>query len=518
MNTFNVVKRQMLTHEIPIDPDIKARTEYRIPRFRVSDQSSVEVFETTNAVSTTMAEHSFTQTDVEVSFGAGAFGVTGGAKAAYTTSERNALTAARAQQNKTMHINYNFPRAIVQLDAESLELTPECRADLDAIVDADSLHIFHLKYGQFFPTRVELGGRLYFSQETQAVQGSDFQSKTKAMKAAASLSFSSPYVQASASASHETATDVSKQTTLSRLDNAITWHANGGDPLLCNNPPAWCSTVASLYNWRVVKQSGFQSMVDLIISLKDCLKYKTKFEISPDTDMSMSDGDKPVTSFARFFLKTKEKKYLNFEQIDSNIALKSLLDDIMKKEKADPEYMAHLKKEGKTSLSLLVKFIISGQGMEPWVTQLVDEEPTKWPFQVQVTSEPIDMGKIKYNTPYQLQVRGVLPQAAYYLAAIPVMPGFYHNTCLLASTDADHGAWHVPPTFTFRLQSTNGTVKKGIIPDKTQVILEIMNDEDPLNPVFVGDTGVMFENLVGTKEYTVQDPTPALEFTLLYTE
>lgn len=141
-----------------------------------------------------------------------------------------------------------------------MELTPECEKDLDAVTDAAGLHRFHLKYGpsskpspnpprlfffsifliddcflgQFFPTRVELGGRLYFSQETKAVQGSDSQSKAKAMKAAASLSFSSPYVQGSASASHEAATDIKTESTLSRLDNSITWHANGGDPLLCN--------------------------------------------------------------------------------------------------------------------------------------------------------------------------------------------------------------------------------------------------------------------------------------------
>lgn len=53
----------------------------------------------------------------------------------------------------------------------------------------------------------------------------------------------------------------------------MTWEAKGGDTLLCNkyivssrdemgdandcnSPPAWCSTVASFYNWRVVKVSA----------------------------------------------------------------------------------------------------------------------------------------------------------------------------------------------------------------------------------------------------------------------
>jgi len=58
--------------------------------------------------------------------------------------------------------------------------------------------------------------------------------KSKAMKAAASVSFSSPYVQAAASASYGNSSASKNENTSSSLNNSMTWEAKGGDTLLCN--------------------------------------------------------------------------------------------------------------------------------------------------------------------------------------------------------------------------------------------------------------------------------------------
>lgn len=79
-----------------------------------------------------------------------------------------------------------------------------------------------------------LGGQLYYSDESKSVSGKETSDKAKSLKVAASLSFSSPYVQASASASHQNSSTTQEEKEKSNLSNAISWRAEGGDRLLCN--------------------------------------------------------------------------------------------------------------------------------------------------------------------------------------------------------------------------------------------------------------------------------------------
>ncbi|QLI71633.1 uncharacterized protein G6M90_00g082550 [Metarhizium brunneum] len=114
------------------------------------------------------------------------------------------------------------------------------------------------------PARIELGGRLYFSQESHAFSDSTSLEKARSLKVAASLSFSSPYVQASVSATHAADQEHSQTKDISGLNNQMAWKATGGDTRLANNPPAWCSTVGSHLNWRIIHRSEFRSLFDII--------------------------------------------------------------------------------------------------------------------------------------------------------------------------------------------------------------------------------------------------------------
>ncbi|KAJ9489948.1 hypothetical protein VN97_g3318 [Penicillium thymicola] len=60
--------------------------------------------------------------------------------------------------------------------------------------------------------------------------------------------------------------------------HSITWHADGEDTLLYNNPPAWCPTVQSYYNWRVMNQIGMVDIVTLIGRLPDYEDIRRHFE------------------------------------------------------------------------------------------------------------------------------------------------------------------------------------------------------------------------------------------------
>lgn len=88
--------------------------------------------------------------------------------------------------------------------------------------------------GTFFVTRVELGGRLHSTDDTDAFSQETVEQRASSMKIAAAASFSSAWVQGSASYSQGNATNTSTTNQNSGLNMNLTWEAKGGDTLLCN--------------------------------------------------------------------------------------------------------------------------------------------------------------------------------------------------------------------------------------------------------------------------------------------
>ena len=88
--------------------------------------------------------------------------------------------------------------------------------------------------GEVFSTRVQLGGRLFASEDVESGSQSDVKNTAKAMKIAASASFSGWGAEVKASAAHEGKSAKSDSTSSSASSMALTWQATGGDTLLCN--------------------------------------------------------------------------------------------------------------------------------------------------------------------------------------------------------------------------------------------------------------------------------------------
>ncbi|KAF7589489.1 hypothetical protein BBP40_004243 [Aspergillus hancockii] len=231
---FKLIPRTFERYEMDTKPDIDANPEYHIPRFIIADDSYVAVFETANAVSSSLASSSFSQTDIEGSVGGGAGGFSGEVKAGFSQNTQNAIKDASSSEHRVMNISYNFPRVVLNFDNSSVELTDQCKKDLQGIESTDDLVRWHSKYGQFFARRVELGGRLFSSESSSNIGGSNASENANRMKAAASASFSSPYVQASVSASHQRETTDSEARAESKLEKSISWRAQGGNTLLAN--------------------------------------------------------------------------------------------------------------------------------------------------------------------------------------------------------------------------------------------------------------------------------------------
>ncbi|KAJ5400086.1 hypothetical protein N7465_010575 [Penicillium sp. CMV-2018d] len=285
-----------------------------IPRYRVEDDSYVAVSENKSSVAWAIASSSLSEAAAEVAVGGGFYGYSAGAQAGFKNEEQSSGSQARTEDTKHMTITYNFPRVVLQLDEESLQPSDECAEALKHIKDKASVQAFKAKYGTFFATRIELGGRLHATEDSAALGTTSVSEKSKAMKVAASLSFSSPYVQASASASYGSSSANKNESSKGSLDVSMTWEAKGGDTLLCNkyvapcideagraddyeSPPAWCPTVASFYNWRVVKQENLLSIEDLISRIPGYENTKEVFENAQNGERKepvLNEGTVPV--------------------------------------------------------------------------------------------------------------------------------------------------------------------------------------------------------------------------------
>lgn len=88
--------------------------------------------------------------------------------------------------------------------------------------------------GECFSTHVQLGGRLFASEEFDSSSETDASDTKKTMKAQAAASFRSFAVVGSVSGGREGTDGEKKNSSAGRHESTLTWEANGGDTLLSN--------------------------------------------------------------------------------------------------------------------------------------------------------------------------------------------------------------------------------------------------------------------------------------------
>ncbi|KAL4803113.1 hypothetical protein BDV18DRAFT_145150 [Aspergillus unguis] len=257
-----------------------AEIPFRIPRFRVDDDSYVSVYETQTALEASLAIGSFSETSVEASAGGGFWGISAAVKAGLAVDDKQNSVTAQSASQKTMHVAYKFPRVTLYLDPSTLRVTDECLLDIQKVVDKETLIDFSNKYGDIFAQRVQLGGTLYASEASDSTAGKTKEAKSSSMKASAAASISASFAQASVSASHGQGKSTDDETTQQVLTNSMAWQAKGGDTLLCNNPSAWCATVGDYYNWRVIDQCDVLPLYKVLSSFDGLEDIEDRFKQS----------------------------------------------------------------------------------------------------------------------------------------------------------------------------------------------------------------------------------------------
>ncbi|KAJ4367759.1 hypothetical protein N0V86_009881 [Didymella sp. IMI 355093] len=161
---------------------------------------------------------------------------------------------------------YNFPRVVIELDPECLELTNECRLDAMRVTDEISKARFFRNYGTIFVSKFTLGGYLHSTRNVTDKEQSTLEQVKDRTRIAAGLSIQTP--KASGGLNFAKVDSTGRETGDASLfqDAHLTWNARGGDTLLCSNPPAWASTVKDFKLWRLMNQ---QRLVTLDGLMKD---------------------------------------------------------------------------------------------------------------------------------------------------------------------------------------------------------------------------------------------------------
>ncbi|THD00409.1 hypothetical protein EYZ11_000136 [Aspergillus tanneri] len=222
---------------VGLEPAHAPDMTFRIPRYRISDSVNVDMMETQDALQTSMAHGGFSQNAIQASVGGNIWGVSAAAKYGKTEKESKGKADSKFRDTKHMYISYDFPRVEIFLDEGSLKVSKECQADLDRLRQhptKDELDRFYKKYGYLFVPQVQLGGRLYSIEESANFGSNSVAEKSEMFKTAAGASFSGFGLQAEVNYSKEKSDKNKTEKSQSKLDHSITWHADGGDTLLCN--------------------------------------------------------------------------------------------------------------------------------------------------------------------------------------------------------------------------------------------------------------------------------------------
>ncbi|PYI32451.1 hypothetical protein BP00DRAFT_472801 [Aspergillus indologenus CBS 114.80] len=424
--SFVLKPRNFFNYQISATAEVdsigEAKQLLRIPRFRIDDDSYIRQFETKKSVSRAMTEASLSETDAKLAIEGGAFGYSASASASYSESKSSSSTSSSTQESRVMTITYNFPRVVIDFEPSGLDLSEECKFDLGRVNTAAAVDVFKNKYGRFFTTRVQLGGRLHNSEQSESTDAAATAKQAKSMRAAAALSFSSPWVQASASAGHSNSSDSSSEKRDASAYSAINWEAQGGDTLQCNNPPNWAYTVGSFYNWRPIHQSKIMPLEDVISMVPGYEDTKTRFAALLATK---TPGPLKLETI-KFRLKALSKAVF-IPRANYDYARRSMLNGVLKEELAmiteeRLQFLDRIQNEEFGNVPVQVWYATDGSNRD-----------------FGIVAESNEDHKLKYNREYKIQI--TIDGKEQWLGVNPTMPGALDQIMVWAGSSGENASY-----------------------------------------------------------------------------
>ncbi|KAK3901382.1 hypothetical protein C8A05DRAFT_34939 [Staphylotrichum tortipilum] len=238
-----------------------------IPPFYVHDRATVKVIEVRSQQQNTWIKEGFNSMAVGGSLGGGPASVPVSVQASWEKEHSYANQKREVSDIQSLAVTYNFPRAVLELDPDTLELTDQCRADALKVTSTAARDKFFRDYGTIFATRVTLGGFLYSTRSVKSTELATLDQVKDTTRIAAGISAQTPKASGSLNIAKvdSTSTETGQANLLQQV--CLTWDAQGGDTLLCTNPPAWANTVKDHRLWRLMNKERLVSVEYLIKDL-----------------------------------------------------------------------------------------------------------------------------------------------------------------------------------------------------------------------------------------------------------
>ena len=212
-----------------------------------------------------------TYSDETASYVASGFD-TKSATAAYTFC---AASFERSHKEKTARISekktliqvgmWKYPRAKIYMEkctkpSERFVTAVKNALAVDLKDRFDELNKVFNEYGHVIPSAVLLGGQLCYKESRESTSLAEEHSEETKVKAAVEAKLWG--ASASAGAAWGSASEA--KTGGINLNEFTSFTNQGGDSLLCTNPPAWAPTVKDPHNWAVIEMEEMRPTIDLL--------------------------------------------------------------------------------------------------------------------------------------------------------------------------------------------------------------------------------------------------------------
>ncbi|ETS78623.1 hypothetical protein PFICI_10685 [Pestalotiopsis fici W106-1] len=258
-----------------------------IPPFYINDTATVNVFEINDQTNKVLIKEGFNSRALGGSIGLPKIPIS--VSAAFDEEHSWVKQTKDTTSVDSLAVTYNFPRVVVELDSEYLELTPECALDARNLTDQSGVDRFTRRYGNTFATSFTLGGYLFSTRSVSKTEQADLEQVKDRTRKAAGLSIQSPMFSGSFGVASASGKGSEEGGATLHQEARLTWDAHGGDTLLASNPTAWVGTVKDPRLWRLMDQ---QRVVQLFHLIKEVDLFAYKNLISPSS--GSQTGKDPV--------------------------------------------------------------------------------------------------------------------------------------------------------------------------------------------------------------------------------
>ncbi|KAI3565898.1 hypothetical protein IWW34DRAFT_777279 [Fusarium oxysporum f. sp. albedinis] len=265
------------------------------PEFEVYDDSYTETQDSSTSIEREMVLKAFSESGIRSALSAGANGVSFGLGLEVSKQKENGETVAEKDKTITIHGFYNFPRVIIYLEPETLQLSEVCKTFLSKTKAStekekeEFLKKFFTRFGDIIVTKITLGGRLCTTQEVNSADESKISEAKREVRKQLTATLSAPAAGLDLRGTRGKSVGTSERQVSAETTTRTTIHTQGGNALLAASISDWTASVESYRYWRVIQQSQPEDILNFLREVTKDTEYADRVIILNRTRQSAMD-------------------------------------------------------------------------------------------------------------------------------------------------------------------------------------------------------------------------------------